>query len=175
LCEIPYHSSITVALGYDRAGFGRPLDGFGFLVPRVERRLLTACTWVGTKFAHRVADNRVLLRAFVGAGTDESLLARSDDSLAASVREELRDIMGATETPVFARVHRWRRAMAQYTVGHQRRLDEITARLAALPGLHLAGNAYIGIGIPDCIRTAQLAAERISGAAQTQASLPGHK
>ena len=163
LSGILYHSSITVALGYDRAGFRHPMNGFGFLVPQVERRLLTACTWVGTKFPHRVADNRVLLRCSVAAGRNEALLARSDESLVSSVREELSRLMGVTETALFSRVQRWPRAMAQYIVGHQRRLEQINVRLASLPGLHLAGNAYLGIGIPDCIRTAQLAAARIAG------------
>ncbi len=163
LDAVPYHSSITVALGYDRAGFRHSLRGFGFLIPSVERRLLTACTWVGTKFPHRVADDRLLLRAFVGAGDREDLLEQSDDSLAGTVREELRQWMKVTETPLFARVQRWRRAMAQYTVGHLRRMEEINTRLARLHGLHLAGNAYLGIGVPDCIHTAQIAAARISG------------
>lgn len=166
LSAIPYHSSITVALGYDRAGFGRPLGGFGFLVPRVERRLLTACTWVGTKFPHRVAENRVLLRAFVGAGDREDLLNQSDEAVIEAVREELRRLMGVAAAPLFARVQRWHRAMAQYTVGHIRRMEEVNARLARLPGLYLAGNAYLGIGVPDCIRTAQLAAARISSEPQ---------
>ncbi|MBI3695501.1 MAG: protoporphyrinogen oxidase [Acidobacteria bacterium] len=161
LAGIRYHSSITLALGYERSTFQQPLRGFGFLVPRVERRLLTACTFVGTKFPHRTADNRVLLRAFVGAGTNDALLDRSDDSLAGDVREELRRLLGLTATPLFCRVQRWRRAMAQYTVGHERAVEQIHARLARLPGLHLAGNAYLGIGVPDCIRTAQLAVAAI--------------
>jgi oxygen-dependent protoporphyrinogen oxidase len=160
---IRYHSSMTVALAYERAGFSHPLNGFGFLVPRVERGLLTACTWVGTKFPHRVGDDRVLLRAFVGAGTDEALLERPDQSIAGAIREELRVLMGLVEAPCFARVARWPRAMAQYEVGHERRIEEIRARLSRWPGLHLAGNAYLGIGIPDCIHTAQLAAAAIEG------------
>jgi len=163
LAEIPYHSSVTVALGYGREGFAHPRNGFGFLVPRVERRLLTACTWVGTKFAHRESEDRVLLRAFVGAGKDQAVLGRSDASIVEAVRQELGQLMSVSGAPVFSRVYRWPRAMAQYTVGHERRVEEIKTRLARLPGLHLAGNAYLGIGIPDCIRAAQLAAERVVG------------
>ena len=161
LSEIRYHSSITLALGYDRAGFERPLDGFGFLAPKLERRLLTACTWVGTKFPHRVAPDRVLLRAFIGAGAEETLLNRPDEDLAAGVGEELRRLMGVTQAPLFTRISRSRRAMAQYTVGHGRRLEEIHARLARWPGLLLAGNAYQGIGVPDCIHSGKEAALRI--------------
>jgi len=161
LAGIRYHSSVTVALGYDRAEFRHPLAGFGFLVPRVERRLLTAATWVGTKFPHRVPENRVLVRAFVGAGDNHALEVSPEQ-----VRDELSRLMGVTQTPLFTRVHRSSRAMCQYEVGHGRRIEQIQTRLAALPGVHLAGNAYLGIGVPDCIRTAQLAAARITGAAR---------
>ncbi len=169
LGDIRYHSSITVALGYDRSAFRRPLNGFGFLVPRVERRLVAACTWVGTKFPHRVAADRVLLRAFIAAGSDESLLARPDDDLLRSVSYELAHLMGVTEAPRFARVHRWRRAMAQYEVGHASRLEQIQERLARFRGLHLAGNGYFGIGVPDCVRSGQLAAQAIASQASDAA------
>ena len=156
LDAVPYTSSITLSLGYEKAGFSHPLNGFGFLVPKRERRRLVACTWVGTKFSYRVPDNLAVLRCFLGGedGADEALIT--------AVREELRDIMGVTETPLFTRLARWPRSMAQYTVGHRDRVAQIEARAAALPGLHLAGNAYTGIGIPDCVRMGKQAAERIA-------------
>ncbi|HOL72785.1 MAG TPA: protoporphyrinogen oxidase [Bryobacteraceae bacterium] len=157
---VSYSSSITISLGYEKAGFAHPLNGFGFLIPKRERKLVVACTWVATKFSHRVPDNLVVLRCFVG-GEDETVLRESDEALVEAVRQELREIMGVTETPVFSRVARWPRSMAQYTVGHQERMKAVEARKAALPGLHLAGNAYTGIGIPDCIRMGKQAAERI--------------
>src|SRR5262249_4184964 len=126
------------------------------LVPRRERRKLIACTWVGTKFAHRVPDGKVLLRAFI----EESGI--SEQAVVAGISEELRDIMGINVQPLFWRVWRWPNAMAQYTVGHQERVAEIEARLKGIPGLHLAGNAYHGIGIPDCIRLGKQIAERIT-------------
>ncbi len=159
---IPYSSSMTVALGYERAGFRRELNGFGFLVPAKERERLVACTWVGTKFPYRVSDSRVLLRCFLGGAEDAAVLEESDEDVIAMVREELRRIMGVTETPVFTRISRWPRSMAQYTVGHSERIKRIEERLGALPGLHLAGNAYCGIGVPDCIRTGKQAAEKIA-------------
>ncbi len=159
---IPYSSSITLSLGYEKAGFSHPLKGFGFLVPKRERRRLVACTWVGTKFLHRVPQDKAVLRCFLG-GEDESVLGLSDEALVASVRIELRDIMGVNETPVFARVARWPRSMAQYAVGHRERVARIEARVRALPSLHLAGNAYHGIGIPDCVRMGKVAAEKIVG------------
>lgn len=158
LNAIPYTSSITLSLGYEKAGFSHPLNGFGFLVPKRERRRLVACTWVGTKFSYRVPDHLAVLRCFIGGGEE------SDEALLGMVRDELRDIMGVKETPLFTRLARWPRSMAQYTVGHRDRLAQIEARAAALPGLHLAGNAYTGIGIPDCIRMGKQAAERIVSA-----------
>ncbi len=160
--SIPYSSSMTVALGYERAGFSHHLGGFGFLVPARERKRLVACTWVGTKFPYRVSDSRVLLRCFLGGAEDAAVLEEPDETVIAMVREELRRIMGVTETPVFARIHRWPRSMAQYTVGHGERVKRIEQETAKLQGLHLAGNAYHGIGIPDCIRTGKQAAEEIA-------------
>jgi oxygen-dependent protoporphyrinogen oxidase len=161
LASVPYSSSMTIALGYEKAGFPHPLNGFGFLVPKRERRRLVACTWVGTKFSYRVPEGMVLLRCFLG-GEEASVLSESDDALIVAVREELREIMGLRVAPVFTRIARWPRSMAQYTVGHQNRVAQIEVRLRQLPGLYLAGNAYYGIGIPDCIRMGKQAAERIT-------------
>ena len=158
---IAYSNSVTISIGYERAGFSHALNGFGFLVPKAERRLMVACTWVGTKFSHRVPDDRVVLRCFVG-GEDTRALSLPDDDLIASVRAELREIMGVTETPAFTSIARWPRSMAQYTVGHAARITEIESRLARIGGLHLAGNAYHGIGIPDCVRMGREAADRIA-------------
>lgn len=155
LASIPYTSSITLSLGYRKAGFSHPLNGFGFLVPKRERKRLVACTWVGVKFSHRVPDDLVVLRCFMNEGEEP------DAELVAMVREELREIMGVRETPLFARLARWPRSMAQYTVGHRDRVAQIDARVAALPGLHLAGNAYTGIGVPDCVRMGKEAAGKI--------------
>jgi oxygen-dependent protoporphyrinogen oxidase len=156
-----YGSSMTVALGFRAADFPNPLEGFGFLVPRRERRRLVACTWVGTKFPHRTPDGQVLLRCFLGGTGDADVLNETDDAITASVIEELHRIVGFSARPAFARIFRWPRSMAQYAVGHQQRMAEVKQRLAAIPGLYLAGNAYEGIGIPDCIRTGKQAAESI--------------
>ena len=161
LAAVPYSSSMTVALGFVDADFPRPLAGFGFLVPKKERRRLVACTWVGTKFSYRVPPGQVVLRCFLGGTEDAGVLDESDDSVAASVLEELHRIVGFTAKPRFARIFRWPRSMAQYSVGHPARLAETEARVASIAGLHLAGNAYTGIGIPDCIRMGRQAAARI--------------
>jgi oxygen-dependent protoporphyrinogen oxidase len=161
LGTVPYSSSMTVALGFDAADFAHPPAGFGFLVPRRERRRLVACTWVGTKFSHRVPQQKIVARCFLGGMEDAGVLAESDDAVLAAVTSELQEIAGIAARPRFTRIARWPRSMAQYTVGHAQRLAEIEARAAAIPGLYLAGNAYTGIGIPDCIRMGKAAAEAI--------------
>lgn len=162
LAATPYSSSMTVALTYERKGFSHPLNGFGFLVPQRERKRMIACTWVGTKFPNRVPENRVMLRVFLGGSEDAEVLDLSDEDVIRIVREELREVMGVTETPVVCRLSRWPRSMAQYTVGHQARVEEIEARVSRRDGLHLVGNAYHGIGLPDCIKMGKQVAERIA-------------
>jgi len=162
---VPYSSSMTVALGFPDSAFPKPLKGFGFLVPKRERRRLVACTWVGTKFSHRVPSGTTLLRCFLGGMDDGAILSAGDDAVIAAVVDELHDIVGFRAAPAFSRIFRWPRSMAQYTVGHPARLAEIEARTAAIAGFQLAGNAYTGIGIPDCIRMGKQAAETIAKAA----------
>jgi len=161
LATIPYSSSMTVALGYHAADFARPPVGFGFLVPKKERRRLVACTWVGTKFSYRVPEGTIVARCFLGGMEDAGVLDEPDEQVLAAVNAELREIAGITAVPRFSRIYRWPRSMAQYTVGHPQRLAEIEARAAQIPGFYLAGNAYQGIGIPDCIRMGKAAAEKI--------------
>ena len=118
------------------------------------------CTWVGNKFNNRVPDDMVLLRCFIGGDG----LALSDGSLVENARAELRGIMGLQAEPVFSSIARWPNAMAQYTVGHQKRVERMEAILGTIPNLYLAGNAYRGIGIPDCVKMGKEAAQRITSA-----------
>lgn len=161
LRTIPYSSSALVSMLFDEAKFDGQRAGFGFLVPKCERDRMAACTFVGTKFPHRAPDDRILLRCFFGGAGDEAILKESDESIVTIAREELRRILGLTAAPLFSSVSRWPKSMAQYTVGHGARMKEIKARAAAIPGLELAGNAYDGIGIPDCVRTGRQAAGNI--------------
>lgn len=158
LLAIPYNSSLTLSLGYKKSTFDHPLNGFGFLVPKKERQLLTACTWVNNKFSHRAPNDIVLLRCFMGG----TALNENDESLVRIAREELRRSMGLEAEPFFSSISRWPSAMAQYTVGHEKRMAEIETLNQSLPGLYLVGNGYRGIGIPDCIRMGKEAATKIS-------------
>ncbi len=162
---IVYSSSMTVALGYRRDKLGHSQNGFGFLIPKRERKRMIACTWVGTKFSHRVPDTHALLRCFLGGSEDAAILSESDEAVTAIVRGELHEIMGVTAEPEFARISRWPRSMAQYTVGHAKRLAIIEGRTRVHKGLELIGNAYTGIGIPDCIKMGKDAARRVTIAA----------
>jgi len=171
LGSIPYSSSMTVALGFQRKAVRQQMLGFGFLVPRRERRKLLACTWVGNKFSNRVPDSQALLRCFLGGTGGESVLDEDDDAIIGAVREELREIAGVAAEPIFSKVFRWPRSMAQYTVGHGERLAELETRLDRIPGLLVAGNAYHGIGVPDCVRMGKRAAEKIT---QPAAQIRGH-
>jgi oxygen-dependent protoporphyrinogen oxidase len=150
---IAYTSSITVNLAYDQKVRAALPPGFGFLVPRSEGKRMLACTFVHNKFPHRAPENRALLRCFVGGKRNEDALAWSDAEIIAAVRKELGEILALQADPLFYRVCRWKSAMAQYGVGHLERLDRIERLRADLPGLFLAGNAYRGIGVPDCVRS----------------------
>jgi oxygen-dependent protoporphyrinogen oxidase len=170
LSSIPYSSSITINLLYDETTLGSLPEGFGFLVPASEGRALLACTFVHRKFLGRTPPGKAVLRAFLGGMKNEALLTEPDDVLVATVQRELKEILGIHAEPEHTQVSRWRRAMAQYAVGHQGRTKRIAERTAALPGLKLVGNAYDGIGIPDCIRLGRKASRELL-AAQPAAEL----
>ncbi len=159
LRAIRYVSTGTISLAYRRSEVGHPLNGFGFVIPRSERRWINACTWTSTKFSHRAPDDHVLLRVFFGGSRHPETVEWPDERLLAMVRDELRDIMGITASPVLARLYRWPLANPQYDVGHLGRV----ARLEALcpPGLYLTGSAYRGVGIPDCVRQGEETAARL--------------
>jgi protoporphyrinogen/coproporphyrinogen III oxidase len=164
LRSIPYASTATVSLAYRQEDLGRPLDGYGYVIPRRERRRALACTWTSTKFPHRAPAGYALLRVFVGRAGQE--IPWGQDELLALARQELALTLGIQAAPLLWRVQAWPRAMPQYNLGHPEKLARIEAALAAHPGLALAGNGYRGIGIPDCIHSGQQAAEKALAASQ---------
>jgi oxygen-dependent protoporphyrinogen oxidase len=159
---ISYASSATINLAYKRDDIPHPLDGFGFVVPFVEKRTVMACTFSSVKFPGRAPQGHALLRAFVGGALQPQLINLSTDQLISTAREDLRVLLGIERAPLFAEVTKWERSMPQYHVGHLERVERIEERLASLPGLTLAGNAYTGLGIPDCIRSGEAAAELLA-------------
>jgi oxygen-dependent protoporphyrinogen oxidase len=159
---IPYSSSVTVNLVYDGADLDPLPEGFGFLVPAVEKRAILACTFIHRKFPGRTAAGKSVIRAFLGGAHNAGLLAETDTALRDLARRELMEILHISAVPELVEVQRWPRAMAQYAVGHAERQRRIRSRLAELPGLHLVGNAYDGIGISDCIRLGRTAARELA-------------
>jgi protoporphyrinogen/coproporphyrinogen III oxidase len=154
LAAIGYSSSATVGLVYDEAKLNVALSGFGFLVPKREREFLLACTWVHRKFAHRAPAGKAIVRAF----TKETGLG--EEEMIGRARKDLERLVGLAAIPTATTVSRWPASMAQYTVGHGARVAAIEERCRRHAGLHLIGNAYRGIGIPDCI---QLARDTVRG------------
>ena len=164
LMGISYTSSLTINLGYEQAVRTSLPPGFGFLVPRSEGTQMMAATFVHNKFPHRSPPDRALLRCFVGGDNSELLFNRPDEEIVRVVRSELRAILELAANPQFARVYRWRHAMAQYGVGHLERLQRIESYLGQLPRLALAGNGYRGIGVSDCVRSGTEAANQVLAA-----------
>jgi protoporphyrinogen/coproporphyrinogen III oxidase len=161
LRSIPYASSVTVSLGFHKQGLGHALEGYGFVVPRAERRPLIAATWSSSKWDGRAPEEAVLLRGYLGGIGREAIMDRTDEELIQTVRDEFRAVLGIGQSPILARVYRWPLAMPQYEVGHLRRLQVIDDLAGRWPGLFLAGAGYRGVGLPDCIRDGMAAAQNV--------------
>jgi oxygen-dependent protoporphyrinogen oxidase len=161
LCaDIPYASAATVALAFRREAIAHPLNGSGFVVPRVENIGILASSWLSSKWPHRAPDDdHVLLRTFVGGARDPKALERSDDDLVSLSLTALRPLIGVRGAPLFSRVYRWDRANAQHEVGHLERMTAIDRALARHPGLFVTGSGFRGVGIPDCVADARATAK----------------
>jgi protoporphyrinogen/coproporphyrinogen III oxidase len=161
LCsEVPYASSGTIALAFPRAAVAHPLNGSGFVVPRVERTGIMAASWLSSKWPNRAPDDQVLMRAFVGGARDPDALDKSDDQLVAVAMAALRPLLGIRGEPVFTRVYRFDRKSAQHEVGHLARMSAIERRLESTPGLFVTGSGFRGVGIPDCVADARATARK---------------
>ncbi|MGA7157667.1 MAG: protoporphyrinogen oxidase [Acidobacteriaceae bacterium] len=174
LRKIRYVSTSTVSLAFRRSEITCDLNGFGFIVPAAEGRKISACSWSSAKFSHRAPEDFVLIRVFIGGAFTENLAELDEATLIDIARQELREIMGIAAEPVLAQAYRWRKANPQYNVGHSALVGEIDHLAAAHPGLHLAGAAFRGSGIPDCIQsgfdTAAKVAERQANATSSHAA-----
>jgi oxygen-dependent protoporphyrinogen oxidase len=157
--EIPYASSAIVTLAYLRED--RPLDGYGYVIPRAEGSDVLACTWSSTKWEGRAPAGASLIRVYLGRFGGRDVTSESDDELVESAREELR-VLDIRAEPDRTWLHRWPRGMPQYVLGHPELLERIDAALEQHPGLALAGAAYRGVGIPDCIHSGEEAARSLA-------------
>ena len=158
---ITYSSSVTAVFAFDETVRTALPPGFGLLVPRTENRRIVATTFVHNKFPHRAPPDVALIRCFLGGSRDPTILESSDADVENLCFSELKAILGVTRPPLMARVHRSQKAMAQYAPGHLERVLRIKQTISDLRGLALAGNAYGGIGVPDCIRAGSEAAAKV--------------
>ena len=171
LASLPYASTASISLAYPVEAVSNPLEGTGFIVPRNESFPLTACTWVSSKWPARSKQGAVLLRGFIGWTGDQSFLDCDDDALVEGMRKGLEPLLGIKGAPQRAWVHRWPRALPQYNLGHLDWLRSLDMALAPFPNLILAGAAYRGLGVPDCIRQGKEAAARVTQRV-TEAGMP---
>lgn len=169
LGQIEHSGTAIVSLGYDRRQIGHSLDGMGAVVPAIEQSPILACSFSSQKYPHRAPDGKVLLRAFVGGARRPELAELPDAELVPLVQKHLAPLLRIKGEPVYCDVAHWPRTMPQYYVGHRDLVARIEARTAQLPGLFLAGNAFRGVGLPDCIHGGETAAQRALGASGAKA------
>src|SRR5437667_7840989 len=158
---VRYTSSIPATLGYGHSVRSSLPPGFGLLVPHSEGRRLLAATFVHNKFSHRAPEDRSLIRCFLGGTHHDGILQNSEGEIQVTVRRELEQILGIRAEALFVRIYKWKKAMAQYGIGHSARIEHVRKLLAMMSGLALAGNAYGGIGVPDCVRSGSEAVTKV--------------
>jgi oxygen-dependent protoporphyrinogen oxidase len=159
LDAIPHASTAIVTLAYRREEISHPLHGHGYVVPRVEGSPILACTWSSRKWAGRAPEGWELIRVFIGRAGQEDVLAADDATLVALAVDEVSARLGVTAPASLTRVRRWPRGMPQYLLGHPERVARIGAACGKHAGLYLAGNAFHGVGLPDCIASGERAAD----------------
>ena len=171
LCgEIEYASAATVALAFKREAVAHPLDGSGFVVPRVERTGILAASWLSSKWPHRAPDGFALMRAFLGGARDPEALAKTDAEMVTTAMNAMRPLLGISGEPIFTRIFRWDRSNAQHNVGHLDRIAAIERSLHAHPGLFVTGSGFRGTGIPDCVADGRATARHVHTWLTTSAS-----
>lgn len=161
LARFEHVSNALVVLAFPASQLRQPLDGYGYIVPRVEGRDVMAMTWISSKWDGRAPGGQVLLRAFIGRAGQTDALEGDDASLVSLALREVREILGIDVVPSLTRVYRWERGMPQYNLGHLERVDRIESEIARLPGIDIAGNYLRGVGIPDCIVSGETAAANL--------------
>lgn len=161
LREIEHPPVASVFTGYKRSDILHPLDGFGMLVPQVERRLILGTLFSSTLFPDRAPEGYVGLTSFVGGMREPELAGLDDAELVRIVQAELSRLVGVRAPPAFAHVQTWRRAIPQYTLGYERYENAISAVEAASPGLFIGGNCRDGISLTNCIAAGRRLADAV--------------
>lgn len=161
LATIRFASTATVLLGFRRDDVKHPLDGYGLVVPRTERRHTLACSFVSTKLPDRAPDGLVALRGFLGGMQDAHVLSSDDATLVQYVLDDMKAPLGIRGTPALAEVSRYPRGTPQMEVGHAQRMAAADQALASLPGLFLTGAGLRGTGLPDVIADANMTAAAV--------------
>jgi oxygen-dependent protoporphyrinogen oxidase len=159
--RIPAHDSATLNMGFRRQDVAHPLDGFGFVVPAVERKMVLGCTFASRKFEGRAPEGKVLLRAFLGKEAVGLLKSNGETAVREWVLGELKDILGLKADPLFHHLAVYRSAMSYYRPGHLSQAARLEQKATEFKGLYLAGNGLKGVGIPDCVAAGQRAAEKL--------------
>ena len=162
LGEIPYASSALVNFVFDEAEVPE-LDGYGYVIPRVEKREALACTWTSRKWHNHAPDGKLLLRVYIGRYGQADVTKYDDARLISIAQNELKETLDINTEPEFHRIIRYPRAMPQYNMGHLDRIEDIEAQLANHPGLFMAGAMFRGVGIPDCILSGETAVSQLLG------------
>jgi oxygen-dependent protoporphyrinogen oxidase len=162
--EIEQPAVVSIFTGYRREDVAHPLDGFGLLMPEVEKRRILGSLFSSTLFPGRAPAGHVAMTTFVGGVRAPELAQLDDAGLRQLVREELGDLLGVKGEPVYCHIQRWAHAIPQYTLGYARFKKIFTDVEAAAPGLHFGGNARDGISLANCIASGQRLAKAVTPA-----------
>ncbi len=161
--SMPYVSVANVVLAYHKSDVQLKNDSSGFLVPRKEKRAITACTLTSIKWLHTAPKDKVLIRCYIGRAGEEQWMEQDDDELVQTATRELEQLLGIQARPLFYEVTRLARSMPQYTRGHLERVRQMREDLKqSMPGVFVTGSAFTGIGLPDCVRQGKEAAEQVA-------------
>ena len=174
LDSIPYASTAIAILQYHRDQIGKHISGFGILIPKIEGLSILGCSFLSEKFSARGPKDHIIIRVFIGGALQPELLAQDDHDLCQLANKEVSSLLEITQKPVWSTLCRHHESMPQYTIGHQSRVRNIEERMTKWRGLQLAGNAYHGIGIPDCIHSGREAAKRTLNYLQARSQETNH-
>lgn len=161
LLKIPYTSTSTVSLAFNKSQIKCSLDAFGFVVPKKEGTSIIGSTWTSLKWKGRAPDDKLLLRSFIGGSGREKFVEETEEEIKERAMCDLRRVMGIEGEPLKSWVFKYKNAMPQYTIGHEERVNGIFARLLSLQGLYLTGSAYHGVGMADTCREAETTAKKV--------------